>query len=79
MKVLSLKLKDEVFEELEQVMSKVNLSRNAYINEAVSFYNKIHRKQVLKKKLRLESKLVSQESLRVAERLIGVDNHLLDA
>ena len=78
MKVLSLKLKDEIFEELESVMEKVNLSRNAYINEAIHFYNKLYRKQAIKRQLKFESKLVSEESLKIAQELQGLDNHLLD-
>ena len=78
MKMLSLKLKDEVFEELETIMQKVSLSRNAYINEAISCYNKMHRKMILGKELRRDSKLVGEDSLEAAEEWIGVDNHLLD-
>jgi metal-responsive CopG/Arc/MetJ family transcriptional regulator len=77
MKVLSLKLKDDVFEELESVMQRVSVSRNAYINEAIRFYNKMHRKQIIRKQIRYASKLVGEQSLKMAQELEGIDNHLL--
>jgi hypothetical protein len=43
MKLLSLKLKDSVFEDVEQVLKKMKIPRNAYINEALEFYNKLNR------------------------------------
>ena len=78
MKVLSLKLKDEVFKELESMMDKVTISRNAYINEAIHFYNKAHRKQIIRRELRKASKIVAADSLAMARELEGLDNHLLD-
>ncbi len=36
---LSLKLKEEVFSEAEKTVEKLDMSRNAYINDAVDFYN----------------------------------------
>ena len=65
MKTLSLKLDDNVFEETEKVVSELKLARNRYINEALNLYNQFNRRQVLKKKLAKESKLVAQSSSEV--------------
>ena len=65
MKTLSLKLDDNVFEETEKVVSELKLARNRYINEALSLYNLFNKRQVLKKKLAKESKLVAQSSSEV--------------
>ena len=65
MKTLSLKLDDNIFEETEKVVSELNLARNRYINEALNLYNQFNRRQVLKKKLSKESRLVSQSSSEV--------------
>ena len=65
MKTLSLKLDDNVFEETEKVISELKLARNRYINEAVNLYNQFNKRQVLKKKLAKESKLVAQSSSEV--------------
>ena len=64
-KALSLKLKDEVFEEAEEILRKSRRPRNAYFNEAINLYNKLWKRKLLKKTLADESALVSEESLEV--------------
>ncbi len=64
-KSLSLKLQDEIFEETEQVLSKIGRPRNAYINEAVHFYNRLFTRRLLKKKLLKESAMVADNSMAV--------------
>ena len=78
MKILSLKLKEDIFEELESIMEKVKLSRNAYINQAIKHYNQIYRKGVIRKQLKQASILVREESLKVAKEFEGLDNQFLD-
>ena len=65
MKTLSLKLDDNIFEETEDLLTKVKKSRNRYINEAVDFYNGINKRNLIAGKLTKESKLVKKESLLV--------------
>ncbi len=65
MKILSLKLDDNIFKETESVISRIKKSRNRYINEAVDFYNKINKRNFIAQKLVKESKLVSSESLNI--------------
>jgi predicted transcriptional regulator len=65
MKTLSLKLDDNIFDETEDVLTKVKKSRNRYINEAVDYYNRINRRNMIAKKLARESRLVKKESLTV--------------
>jgi hypothetical protein len=65
MKTLSLKLEDNIFQETEDVLSKVKKSRNRYINEAVDYYNRINKRNLISEKLVKESKLVRKESLLV--------------
>lgn len=67
MKTLSLKLDDAIFEETEELLSKMEKSRNRYINEALDHYNKIQKRKLLEKLLANESKLVSTESLNVLD------------
>ncbi len=72
MKVLSLKLRDDVFDEVEQVIKKNNMPRNAYINEALIFFNQLNKRKWMRKKLQKESLLtrgVSMEVLREMEKL----------
>ena len=63
MKTLSLKLDDNIFNETEDVLTKVKKSRNRYINEAVDYYNRINRRNLISRKLARESRLVKKESL----------------
>jgi hypothetical protein len=65
MKTLSLKLDDNIFNETEDVLVKVKKSRNRYINEAVDFYNRVNKRNLISKKLAKESELVKNESLAV--------------
>jgi hypothetical protein len=63
MKTLSLKLDDNIFDETEDVLTKVNKSRNRYINEAVDYYNRVNKRNLISRKLAKESRLVKKESL----------------
>ncbi len=51
MKTLSLKLEDQIFNEAEGVIAKVNKTRNRYINEAVDYYNRYNNRKILATKL----------------------------
>ncbi|NVO02243.1 MAG: hypothetical protein HXX09_06025 [Bacteroidetes bacterium] len=75
MKTLSLKLDDAVFSETEQVLSKLKKPRNRYINEALLYYNRLQRKKLLSKLLEAESKLVSEESLKVLAEFENLDEY----
>ncbi len=65
MKTLSLKLDDKIFDETEEVTSKLKLARNRYINEAVSVYNLFNKRRLLKKQLIKESKSTSKDSMEI--------------
>ncbi len=65
MKILSLKLDDEIFDEAEEITTKLKLARNRYINEAVSIYNQYNKRKLLKSQLARESKLGREDSLDV--------------
>ena len=66
-KVLSLKLREDVFVETEKIIHRVGTTRNRYINEAVDFYNRVLQRRALKNRLARESALVSRDSLAVLE------------
>jgi hypothetical protein len=65
MKNLSLKLKEEIYNETEKVVKKLKVPRNSYFNKAIDFYNKLNTRKLVKKKLEQESLLVSAESMSV--------------
>lgn len=65
MKSLYLKLDDDIFQETEKIVKKVKKSRNRYINEAIEFYNRLHKRRLLSKQLSKKSKMVSGDSLEI--------------
>lgn len=76
MKTLSLKLDDKIFDEAEELTSKLKLARNRYINEAVSIYNLYNKRRLLKTQLMKESKITSEDTMEILqefEKLIDGD------
>ncbi len=63
MKILSIKLDDQIFEETELITSRLKLDRNIYINEALKIYNLYNKRRLLKEQLTKESKLISKDSM----------------
>jgi predicted transcriptional regulator len=67
MKVLSLKLDEDIFDETETVCKQIKKTRNRYINEALHFYNRLQKRRILAQQLGFESQLVSDESMLVLQ------------
>ncbi len=65
MKTLSLQLDEQIFNDTEEITSKLKLARNRYINEALSLYNQVNKWELLKKQLKRESALTEKESMKV--------------
>lgn len=74
MKVLSLKLDDDVFEETERMIEKLHLARNRYINEALALYNKYNRRKMLKAQLAHESKLAAKTSMDILSEFEALED-----
>ena len=75
MKTLSLKLDDLVYRETEELLGKIKKPRNRYINEALQYYNRIQRKKIIEKCLEAESKMVSEESMKVLSEFEKLDDY----
>jgi hypothetical protein len=75
-KPISLKIKDDIFKEVEEIIHQTNIPRNAYINQALSFYNKLNKRKLLKKQLQYESNLVKHNSLEVLEEFEKFEDDL---
>lgn len=74
MKTLSLKLDNSTFGETEKILEELKKPRNRYINEALEFYNKIQKRKLIEKKLKMESKLVREESISVLKEFELIEN-----
>ena len=77
-KVVCLKLKEDIFEEVEKLVHKIHVSRNSYINNAIDFYNQFNKRRLLKKQLHMESSLVRQNSLVVLEEFEKLEDALFE-
>lgn len=77
-KVLSLKLKDDVFREAEEILKRRKQTGNAYFNEAIHLYNRLWKRKFPKQKLAAESRLISDESLLVLEEFEALDHGLTE-
>jgi hypothetical protein len=63
MKTVSLKIDDSIFGETEKILSRIKMPRNRYINDAIEYYNRFQRRQILEERLKSESALVKKDSL----------------
>lgn len=75
MKTLSLKLDDDIYQDTESVLETINISRNRYINEALLYYNRIQKRNILAKALEAESKLVAEESTKVLAEFESLEDY----
>ena len=75
MKNLSLKLKEDIYNETEKVVKKLKVPRNSYFNKAIDFYNKLISRKIIKAKLENDSLLVSAESMRVLKEFEELEYH----
>ena len=75
MKVLSLKLKEDIFKEVESVVKEIHMPRNAYINKALLFFNKLNKRKLLRKKLEQESHSVQSISLKILGEMEKVEDN----
>ena len=65
MKTLSLKLKETILEETEEILREKQIPRNRYINDALDFYNRYQKRKKLANAFSKASLLVRETSLEV--------------
>ncbi len=73
MKIISLKIDDQNFDEIEKILLQIKKPRNRYINEAIENYNRQQKRLLLEERLSLESGLVKKESLNVLKEFESID------
>lgn len=74
MKTVSLKIDDTIFGDTEEILRKIKKPRNRYINEALEFYNKIQKRRLIEDRLKMESKLVKDDSMTALRDFEEIDN-----
>jgi hypothetical protein len=73
MKTVSLKIDESIFGETEKILAKISIPRNRYINEAIEYYNKVQKRQLLEKRLKIESDLVKTDSMNILKDFENID------
>jgi predicted transcriptional regulator len=73
MKTVSLKIDDSIFGETEKILAGMKKSRNRYINEAIDYYNRLQRRLILEKRLKMESGLVNADSMSILKEFEEID------
>ena len=73
MKTVSLKIDDSIFGETEIILARISISRNRYINEAIEYYNKVQKRQILEERLKAESELVKKDSMNILKEFEKID------
>lgn len=53
---------EQIFSETEKVIRKMKVPRNAYINQAVAFYNRCQKRLIIKKKLKRDVSLLKMDT-----------------
>ena len=64
-KLISVKIPESELKKIEASARTTGQSRNAYINKALRFYNRLYERKQLAAELRRDSELVGQGSLAV--------------
>ena len=75
-KMISLKVKDDIFAETEDIIGSIHKPRNAYINEALIFYNKFIRRRLLKAQFKKESQMISESSIEALRELELIEDEI---
>ena len=78
MKAMSLKIREDIYQELEKTAKEIKMSRNAYINKAVYWFNQMNRKKKIRKMLQEASLKVRDQSLEFAREFDCLDSHLIE-
>ena len=77
-KALSLKLREDIFEQVEEITKLAHIPRNSYINRALDFYNAYNRRKLLRGQLHKESRIVRGDSMRVLREFEKLQDDLLE-
>lgn len=76
MKTISLKIDDAIFQDTENIIKTKKKARNRYINEALDFYNKTQKREMLREELRKSSLLVREDNLEVLKEFEALEDDL---
>lgn len=76
MKTISLKIEENIFQDTEEILKTKKKPRNRYINEALDFYNKSQKREILREQFRISSMLVREDNLEVLRELEALKDEI---
>ena len=65
---------DATFKEMEELLFILKKPRDNYLNEAITFYNKVQKREILEQKLRLDAELLKDNSLAALKDFEDINN-----
>lgn len=74
MKNLTLKIEKNILEETDKILTKIKTPRDKYFNEAINSYNQFQLRQLLSEKLKHESEIVSENSMKILKEFEEIEN-----
>lgn len=75
MKTISLKIDDVIFEQTEEILLRKRKPRNRYINDALMYYNRMQKRQMLENILKKASKDCEKSSMEVVKEFEMIDSY----
>ncbi len=72
-KAISLRLDDNIFTETQNILKKIQVSRNSYVNDAIKYYNRAMKRKLLEEQYAWESTMVSKHSLEINKEFQEID------
>jgi metal-responsive CopG/Arc/MetJ family transcriptional regulator len=73
-KLISVKIDEKVLEETDEMVKKLNISRNKFVNEAIAEYTRIKKRAELEAQIRNASWLVRETSMEVLKEFEALDD-----
>jgi hypothetical protein len=65
MKTIALKIDDALFGETKKILSRISISKNRHINNAIAHFTKAQKRKILEKRLKAASNSAKENSKKI--------------
>lgn len=73
-KLISVKLDEKILAETDEMVEKLGISRNRFVNEAIAEYTRIKKRAELEAQIRKEIESIRESSMEVLEEFEALDD-----
>lgn len=73
-KLISVKLDEKILAETDEMVEKLGISRNKFVNEAIAEYTRIKKRAELEAQIRKEIESIRESSMEVLEEFEALDD-----